>query len=456
MGKFNRRQWTYLILLYICNLSVFAAVALLPPFYPSLAQSKGATATQFGFVFGIFRLTMGLISPIYGKYMENLGVKFILSSGVFTAAITCILMGFLNMVSGSIMFIGLSFAIQIVSAFGAAAVTNVNSATANKEFPNSSGLAFAIFEIAVGLGNTTGPLIGGYFFELGGYPLPFVVVGGVLVFVALTVVIFLPTDDYYSTIEEPTGKISVLQVFKEPSIVLYIFNVITACYGFGFFLGTLEYLLRPLNLLPLEIGYQFVLNSAIFSFSAWGWGWLCDVKKSSLTVCLTGAVLSFLSFLLIGPAPFINLPFTLLSVMIANILLGVGNAAQVMATFSGVYKEAVACGFPSNLSTFGLIGGIWNCCFSIGCFIGFSTGGILLDLVGFRWASMSVVILQLIAIFLTLLFMCYRTSVYKADKVSKEELYKTNSNIYKQYGSFKNTSRSNRRNSSLKLLLGHE
>lgn len=441
-----------MIILSICNTTVFAAVALLPPFYPALAQSKGATATQFGFVFGIFRLTMGLISPVYGKYMEKLGVKYMLTSGVFTTAVTCILMGVLNMVSGSVIFIGLSFAIQIVAAFGAAAITNVNSVLANKEFPKCSSSVFAVLEIALGMGNMTGPLIGGYLFEVGGYSLPFIVVGGVLTLVAIAAAILLPPDEYSNTQEDPSANLTVQEVLREPSICLYIYNLIAGCIGFGFFLGTLEFHLRTLNLMPLEVGYQFVLNSAIFSLAAWGWGWLCDVKSSSLTVCLAGAVLTLLSFLLIGPAPFINLPFSLLLVMIANILLGVGNSAQVMATFSGVYREAIACGFPKTLATYGLVGGIWNSCFSIGCFIGFSVGGILLDVIGFRWASMVLVTLQAIAIFLIFLFICYRVKKYNVDYDGKESLFKN----YKQYGSIVKTPRNVRRRSTLKVLLGNE
>lgn len=453
MSKFTIRQWKYLIVLCICNTTVFASVALLPPFYPALAQSKGATSTQFGFVFGIFRLTMGLISPIYGKYIEQLGVKYLLSSGVFTAAVTCILMGILNMVSGSVMFIGLSFAIQIIAAFGGAAITNVNSTLANMEFPKCSSSVFACFEIALGMGNMTGPLIGGFLFEVGGYTLPFVVVGGILTLVALATVILLPADNYSNTHEEePGAKLTVQEVLRQPSICLYIYNLITACYGFGFFLCTLEFHLRTLNLEPLEVGYQFGLNSAIFSLAAWGWGWLCDVKSSSLTVCLAGAVLTFLSFLLIGPAPFINLPFTLLLVMIANILLGVGNSAQVMASFSGVYQEAIRCGFPETLATYGLVGGIWNCCFSIGCFLGFSVGGILLDVIGFRWASMVLVILQALAIFLIFSYLCYRAKKYKVDDSGKESLFKND----KQYGSIVKTPRNVRRRSTLKVLLEHE
>ncbi|CAL4237633.1 unnamed protein product [Meganyctiphanes norvegica] len=441
----------------LCIMVNFIEIDSLNPLsiWQSLSKENWLKKLRHDWCFGILMSPMNIPQTL-GKYMENLGLKYILSSGVFIAAVTSILMGFLNMVSGSVIFIGLSFAIQIVSAFGAAAITNVNSAVANKEFPKCSGSVFASIETFLGLGNMIGPLIGGYLFELGGYTLPFVVVGGVLVLVALAVVILLPPDQHSSINEEPTTKISILQVLREPSIVLYIINLFAGCYGFGFFLGTLEYLLRPLNLMPLEVGYQFVLNSATFSLFACGWGWLCDVKSSSLTVCLAGAVLSFLSFLLIGPAPFIDLPFTLLLVMIAIILLGVGNSAQIMATFSGVNQEAIACGFPENLATYGLVGGIWNCCFSIGCFIGFATGGILLDLVGFKWASMSAVILQSIAIFFTLIYMCYKASVNNKDNVVNEEtVFKNDYDLIKQYGSFTKTTRV-RKHSSMKVHLEHE
>jgi Flp pilus assembly pilin Flp len=33
------------------------------------AERKGATATEYGLVFGVFQLVMFAVSPVYGKYV---------------------------------------------------------------------------------------------------------------------------------------------------------------------------------------------------------------------------------------------------------------------------------------------------------------------------------------------------------------------------------------------------
>jgi hypothetical protein len=45
------------------------------PFYPHEAERKGATPTQYGFVFGIFELTVFVVSPIIGKNLGRIGAK---------------------------------------------------------------------------------------------------------------------------------------------------------------------------------------------------------------------------------------------------------------------------------------------------------------------------------------------------------------------------------------------
>jgi MFS family permease len=45
------------------------------PFFPQEAERKGANATEYGLVFGIFELVVFLISPIYGQYLNRIGPK---------------------------------------------------------------------------------------------------------------------------------------------------------------------------------------------------------------------------------------------------------------------------------------------------------------------------------------------------------------------------------------------
>lgn len=85
------------------------------------AEKKGATATEYGLVFGIFELVVFLISPIYGQYINRVGAKRLFNAGIFTTGISAILFGFLDRVDDRTMFIGLAFAIRIVEALGNAA-----------------------------------------------------------------------------------------------------------------------------------------------------------------------------------------------------------------------------------------------------------------------------------------------------------------------------------------------
>lgn len=55
-----------------------------------------------------------------------------------------------------------------------------------------------------------------------------------------------------------------------------------------------------------------------------------------------------------------------------------------------------AHGFPNNFETYGLISALWTSSFALGAFIGPSLGGILLDNINFRNASMFIVILNLL------------------------------------------------------------
>ena len=68
--RFNKRKIICLIVLSSANFFVAVTYSLLAPFYPEEAQSKGATATEFGLVFGIFELVAFLTSPVFGIYVR--------------------------------------------------------------------------------------------------------------------------------------------------------------------------------------------------------------------------------------------------------------------------------------------------------------------------------------------------------------------------------------------------
>lgn len=66
------------------------------------AEKKGATATEYGLVFGIFELVVFLVSPLYGQYINRIGPKLLFNAGIFTTGISAIVFGLLDRLPVSI------------------------------------------------------------------------------------------------------------------------------------------------------------------------------------------------------------------------------------------------------------------------------------------------------------------------------------------------------------------
>ena len=56
---------------HLCN---GMCVSLQAPFYPAEAEKKGASATEYGLVFGIFELTVFIVSPFVGKILPKVRI----------------------------------------------------------------------------------------------------------------------------------------------------------------------------------------------------------------------------------------------------------------------------------------------------------------------------------------------------------------------------------------------
>ena len=84
-------------------------LSLQPPFYPSEAEKKGATPSQYGFVFGIANLAAFIFAPIFGRFGSKLGPKLVYNLGAFTQGIVGISFGFLGYIQNAAPFLGLSY-----------------------------------------------------------------------------------------------------------------------------------------------------------------------------------------------------------------------------------------------------------------------------------------------------------------------------------------------------------
>lgn len=408
MAGYTRRQWVTLVVFSIAQFCNAVCVSLQAPFYPAEAEKKGATATQYGLVFGIFELTVFLVSPIYGRFMSRWGPKLINNAGILTVSVMCILFGFLDRLESTETFIGFSFAVRIVEAMGNAAFVTSSFSIIAKEFPKNVGAAFAAMETFFGMGLIVGPTVGGALYELGGYTLPFVSLGSVLLCAAIMTSCCLPSSGAEANSESQNSRGQFLAALRLPSIILACFAIMSASISIGFLQATLEPHLRPLHLSPLKLGLMFVLNGSTYALTAPCWGWLCDKRLAPRVVTTFGAVVVVISFMFVGPMPFLALETTLPLCITSLVIHGVGFGAELVSTFAGAHRDVLANGFPDDLNTYGLVSGIWTSTFALGCFVGPSVGGVLLDAIGFKWATVFVAALHLLVALSTGVFIAVK------------------------------------------------
>ena len=110
--NFNRQQWLTAITFVVVNFCNAMCVSMQAPFYPHEAERKGCVPSEYGLVFGIFELTVFLVSPIIGANLNRMGMKFTLNFGIGTVGVTSIFFGLLDRIDDAKTFLALSFALR--------------------------------------------------------------------------------------------------------------------------------------------------------------------------------------------------------------------------------------------------------------------------------------------------------------------------------------------------------
>jgi len=383
---------TTLAMTHFCNGMV---VSLQAPFYPAEAEKKGASGTEYGLVFGIFELTVFLVSPLLGKYLPSIGLGRGFSGGMATTGLMCVAFGFLNHIDHSMPFIALSLIIRIIEACGNAAFLASSFTMVALLFPESVSTIFGTVEMSFGVGMIIGPTVGGGLYEVGGFTLPFVLLGVILLVqaaISTRTLQSLKDDRAESTRGEEFGIITALRI---PSVLLAIIAVLAASIGVGALQTTLERHLAQFDLSPLHVGMFFMLYGGSYALLNPFWGWVAD-KYSSKLVIMSGSILLGVGYLLVGPVPGLGIKPSYSLCIVSVVLMGLGIGAMLVAAFSEAQTAAVARGFPDSITTYAMVSSIWTSAFAFGAFVGPTVAGALYDGVGFEWSLLFPVVCNLV------------------------------------------------------------
>uniref|UniRef100_A0A6G1S8P3 MFS-type transporter C6orf192 n=1 Tax=Aceria tosichella TaxID=561515 RepID=A0A6G1S8P3_9ACAR len=410
--KNHRKNYTTRQLLVIFtyiygNFFLAACVSLQAPFFPKEAENKGASATEYGLVFGVYELAIIFMSPIVGKLVGQSSPKLWIQFGLLMTGVMTVIFGFLDRAPNGKCFIILAFLVRILEGVGAASFTTPSYTATAEEFPNDQATILSLLETSFGIGLIVGPTLGGWLYEIGDYTLPFFALGSFLVFGAM--LNFIASYGQETRIHDSKQpQAGYLKILLSPGIVLDALCVVTSLNFIGYNAATLETHLRMFKLSVMTVGCIFVITGAIYAFTTPIWGRMCK-SVDTRVMSLVGCILCILGFIIIGPLPIIGSEPSLKLIIVALVLIGLGTGIKLVAALVGSFKYAIEeLGMPDNKSTFGVCSSIYHTSTSVGAFLGPSIGGLLLDQVGYMNGTYFLFTFELILILGLVAFMVDR------------------------------------------------
>jgi len=362
--------------------SVGLCASLQATFYPIEAGLKGATASQFGAVFGIIHLSLFIFGPLVGKYLSIWGVKAIFPAGFIIDGGTFILFGMLQWVNETTMFLVFSYLIRFLEGVGAAATWTSNLSILMAKFPDRKSTVKAWCDASFNAGLTIGPVIGAFMYDAGGFFLPFAVTGTAILLSGI--VVLLVTD--FPDMEHGDVDLPVMKILSNPRVLIALATCTTGAYSIGTIESTLSPFLELLDLNVKQIAIAFLVMSLCSVLATPIFGWLCDSAFSPWIVSATGCVLMFVCYCFIGPVPYLaffapSFP-TVCGSLVAQ---GFGCAAVLVASFGSAQTAAVSGGFAESMEIQAVVSGLFTSSFALGNFCGPTISGILFDNIGFDW-----------------------------------------------------------------------
>lgn len=381
--RMTRQQTLTLISMASVNFSSMICYSILGPFFPNEAVKKGASQTVIGLIFGCYAVCNLIGSLIMGKYIVQIGAKFMLVMGLFVSSGCTIMFGLLDRVPAGPPFIILCFIVRSIDALGFAGAMTSSFALTAKIFPNNVATVLGSLEIFTGLGLILGPPVGGWFYQSFGYEVPFMLLGCFLLIMVPFNIYILPN------IESDPSKDSFFRLLSKVKIVLICYVIFTLSSGLGFLDATLSlFAMERFGLTSGYVGLIMLGLSLPYCLASPLMGYITDKYPSIRPwFMVIGGTATAIAFCMLGPVPFLHIPSHLWLLILMLGVIGFSLGMTAIPTFPEIITCAYEQGFEEGLSTLGMVSGLFGAFWSIGMFYGPTVGGLITQHLSFEWAA---------------------------------------------------------------------
>ena len=262
-------------------------LGLVGPVLPTISTQLGASPSEVTLLYTSYNAVMAIAMLITGAISTRLGLKKTLLLGVIIIGTFASLAGFANNIWTIVGLRGLwGIGNSLFFATGLTAIITIAGIAKAK--------SILLFEAAVGIGISAGPLIGGLLGQLS-WRYPFMGVGAIMVVVFLLLLILMPNvKEEIGEGRKSTSLLDPLHAMKHRSIATI--GMSNCLYNFGFF-ALLAYAPLALGLTPLTMGGIFLGWGVLLALTSYFMSPKLKVKfgaTKSLYALLSVFIVSFL------------------------------------------------------------------------------------------------------------------------------------------------------------------
>ncbi|AYV68115.1 MULTISPECIES: MFS transporter [Niallia] len=315
---------------FFAGIIAFMGLGLVDPILPAIAEKLHASQSQVTLLFTSYNAVMAVAMLVTGMISSRLGIKWTLILGIVIIAIFSCLGGLSNGIWALVGLRGgwgLGNALFVATAL-AAIVSLSNSGTAK---------AIILYEAAIGLGISVGPLLGGWLGAMS-WRGPFLGVAVLMIIAFFGIFILMPKNTSMNTTNTVKSKTSLADPFRAlKHRSLLVLGIAAALYNFGFF-TLLAYAPFVMGLDEHGLGFVFL-----------GWGILLAVTSVFMaprlqerfgTVKSMCAMLTLFAVVLVAMGIWTTTQWVIIAAVIfAGALLGNNNTLITTAVMNAAPVE---------------------------------------------------------------------------------------------------------------------
>ena len=399
-------------LFLIINMLSGMGYSLVSPLIPTLGKKDNLSEGVLGWIIGIFPISGSLFTPLVPILCRKFSRINLLCFATFCEASCTICYGLLIFVSNLNILMIIIFSLRILHGCCSAIIgTLVYSLTILLADKDSTQSSLGKLEIAWAVGCSSGPLFASFFYNIGGYSLPFIASGMCLyisVYLSRQVdAKILKEDDE----KEDDGNINYLRYFFYKEIFLILIGFSICMINVTFYFPCLTYHLTNNYSVSVSIASLFFITPVIPYIIILQF---LDSISAKFGIYLTfnfGLILSGISSLFIFPVP--PIPHSLFFIIIGFLMIGTGSVPVFIPGLVILSRNIKKIDKKiDEMSANDIASAINNLCVELGDFLGPILGGFLTDKFGF---SVCCFLVSMLGIFYALIFIFFFFEKIKND-----------------------------------------